>query len=166
MISMPQAMPALHALAGEPEYWSVESEGEIPNAFLRDLYRYWSGLRRGRPMPIYTDIDPVTIPTRILPHIMLLEVVDSERFRLRLHGTEAVEQSGINLTGRYIHEVDGAEESQKRLVALVRTRTPYYCQVGLTWSKYDFKSYQAVVLPLADTNGVDVRRIVGAAIFS
>lgn len=166
MISLPQAMPALHALAGEPEYWSVKGEADIPNPVLRDLFHYWSWLRGARPSPVYTDLDPVAIPKWVLPHIILVEVMAPERFRVRLHGTEAVEQAGINLTGRYMHEVDGAEETVNRLSNLVHAKEPYYCQVGLTWSKYDFKTYEAVVLPLSDRSGLRVPRILAATVFS
>ena len=145
---------------------AVAAEHQVPNPLLRQLYRFWDDLRGRDAMPAYSQLDPLDIPRTILPHVFLNDVLAPNRFRVRLQGTEAVRQSGVDLTGRIVDEIDGAEGTQQRFETIVTTRSPYYCRVPLTWSPLDYKTYEAIVLPLADPDGVDVRRIFGASIFS
>jgi hypothetical protein len=69
------------------------------------LYDYWCDKRGDRAMPSRSDIDPVEMRP-LLPHLMLLDVVDGGRdFRYRLVGTEIERNFGPPLTGRLIGDV-------------------------------------------------------------
>lgn len=72
---------------------------------LRDLFLYWQGKLAGRRMPARRDIDPTEIP-QLLPHVMLVDVVDGgRRIRFRLAGTAIRDITGLELTGRYLDEI-------------------------------------------------------------
>jgi hypothetical protein len=75
---------------------------------LDQLYRYWAGQRKGRPMPSRADIDPLEIPAEIWPHTMLLDVLWQHglpRFRYRRVGAVFWRGSGQEPTGCFIDEV-------------------------------------------------------------
>jgi hypothetical protein len=53
---------------------------------------------RGRALPSRSDIDPIEIP-RLLPHIMLVDVMGPGLYRYRLVGTEIATAMGVNARG-------------------------------------------------------------------
>jgi hypothetical protein len=72
---------------------------------LLGVFGYWQSKRRGRPMPARSDIDPLELGPKVLPHILLTETVrgqDRLRFRFRLAGTAVIEAAGLELTGRFV----------------------------------------------------------------
>src|SRR5436853_6265212 len=71
---------------------------------LRQAYEYWRRKAGARPLPSRADIDPVEIP-RLLPHIMLVDVMGAALYRYRLIGTEIAAAMGVNATGRLFHEM-------------------------------------------------------------
>lgn len=158
--------PLDRSQAGKTVLRTVRSVDDVPNTVLCDLLDYWYALRGGSSMPAYKSLDPLEIPRPVLPHVFLNDVVAPNQFRVRLQGTESVRQSGIDLTGRLIHEIEGAEETQQRFEAAMRTKLPYYCRAPLAWSHLDYKTYEAIVLPLADIDGHAVRQLFGASLFS
>ena len=73
---------------------------------LRPLLLYWVAARGGKLMPSRADIDPVTMPRRLLPNIVLVDVVPASfRFRYRVMGTAVSRMLGADWTGRYVDEV-------------------------------------------------------------
>ena len=67
--------------------------------------RYWEQLRRGRAMPARNDIEPLDIAP-LLPHVYLVNVsYDPLDFRYRLIGTQIVEHSLGDYTGRSLREL-------------------------------------------------------------
>ncbi len=76
----------------------------IADARLRALFGYWREKRGDRAMPARADLDPLEIPT-LLPIVGLVDVLDGgARFRYRLVGTEMVDVSGHDPTGRFLDE--------------------------------------------------------------
>ena len=77
------------------------------------------------------DIDPTDIP-KLLPHVMLVEVLPSARYRYRLIGTENAEAHGMNATGRYLDEVLPGPEYKAHVLGLydecVRSRRAPYSE--------------------------------------
>jgi hypothetical protein len=85
----------------------ADFRGQLGDPDLVDFYDYWSALCRQRPMPSRKDIDPLEIAPSHLPNVMLIEVFhDPRRYRYRLVGTNVVEASGKNRTGRYFDDVN------------------------------------------------------------
>jgi hypothetical protein len=81
------------------------------DARLETAFRYWRGKAAGRAMPRRADIDPIEIP-KLLPAVMLVDVLADGRYRYRLIGAENVRAHGLNATGRYLDEVlPGADKA-------------------------------------------------------
>src|SRR5579871_1860709 len=58
----------------------------MKHATSRELYDYWERLRRGRPAPLRSDVEPSDI-RRILADTFILEVGGRETYTIRLAGT-------------------------------------------------------------------------------
>jgi hypothetical protein len=70
------------------------------------FYDYWAELHHGRSMPTRKDIDPLEMPRGYLPNIMLVDVLPGSRnFRYRLVGTNVVNATGEDRTGKSFKEV-------------------------------------------------------------
>lgn len=101
------------------------------DARLETAYRYWRSKAAGRRMPARADIDPTEIP-KLLPDVMLVNVMSDGRYRYRLIGTENARAHGINATGRYLDEVLPGVEYKAHVIALydecVRERRALYSE--------------------------------------
>ena len=71
----------------------------------------WNRLRGDRTMPTPADIDPLVLPPRLLPHILLLDIEREPalRFRWRLIGTHITRVIDRDSTGRYWDEIYDAQ---------------------------------------------------------
>src|SRR3546814_16827016 len=68
--------------------------------FFRPLLQYWSERAAGRAAPRRSDIDPLDLPSSLLPHLLLIDVErDPPDFRYRLAGTAADTIRGQSLKG-------------------------------------------------------------------
>jgi hypothetical protein len=72
----------------------------MKHATSHELYAYWNSVRRGRPAPLRSDIEPSDI-RRILADTFILEVVDRDRYVIRLAGTR--------VCGIYCREIKGSD---------------------------------------------------------
>lgn len=73
---------------------------------LNEIHDYWTTKRGQRRMPSRRDIDPTEIP-RLLSNLMLIDVSrDPFRFGYRLIGTNVVDATGENRTGKCFDAVD------------------------------------------------------------
>lgn len=90
----------------------------MKHATSRELYDYWNRIRGDEPAPRRSDIEPSDI-RRILADTFILEVVDRERYLVRLAGTRV-----CTLYGR---EIKGAEfldfwtEDDRQAIATLAT---------------------------------------------
>ena len=88
---------------------------------LEAFHAYWRSRRGERAMPRRADIDPIGMDPRLLPNVMLTEVIDGgARFRFRLVGTGAVSGIGADLTGRYVDEVNESDRYRDYITGLYR----------------------------------------------
>lgn len=77
---------------------------QISDPALVRLYAYWNARRGGRRFPARPDIDPLDL-SYILGSIILVDVShDPLRFRIRLYGSNLVEQTGLDPTGLELSE--------------------------------------------------------------
>lgn len=84
----------------------AEFRAALGDPDLIQFYDYWASLRGDRPMPSRKDVDPLRIAPNHLPNLMLIDVFhEPRRFKYRLVGTNVVEASGKNRTGRYFDDV-------------------------------------------------------------
>jgi hypothetical protein len=89
----------------------------ITDARLRHAHDYWRGKAAGRAMPRRADIDPTEIP-KLLPDVMLVDVLPQGRYRYRLIGTGNAQAQGINATGRFLDEVLPGPDYKGHVIAL------------------------------------------------
>ena len=140
---------------------------------LDDLYRYWSGKRRGRPMPCRADIDPVEIPGDLWPHIMLLDVLWQgavPSFRYRRVGEIYWRGVGKEPTGRFIGEVLPETAGYRAYVIGIYTematrRRPMYTESVFTLDGQEKPlSIRRVSLPLSN-DGETVDMVLAGHVF-
>jgi hypothetical protein len=109
----------------------VVDASPITDARLRQAHDYWRGKAAGRALARRADIDPTEIP-KLLPDIMLVDVLRHGRYRYRLIGTENTQAHGIHATGRYLDEVLPGPEYRDHVIALydqcVATRRALYSE--------------------------------------
>jgi hypothetical protein len=130
----------------------------IQDARLRELYRYWAGKKRGRPLPARGDLDPMEIP-QLLQNIGLVDVIgDPPRFRYRLVGTAITHAIGRELTNWHVDELPLERDYVDHLLSLYRTTfeeaRPVYSAgdfAGLPF-KASWRSYR-LLLPLSRDGG-------------
>jgi hypothetical protein len=73
---------------------------------MNEIHTYWLAKRGQRRMPSRWDIEPTEIP-RLLRNLMLIDVFYAPlRFRYRLIGTNVVDATGENRTGKCFDSVD------------------------------------------------------------
>lgn len=124
----------------------------IDHPGIRDFYRLWLGLRRGRKVPSRADLDPVAIKA-YLPQIFMIDVENGgARFRYRLCGTAVAEVYG-DFTGRYVDEfVSPAfrDTAVERLRDAALKLHVHYLVQALTWQNRPYIRYRRLLLPLSD----------------
>ncbi len=127
------------------------------------LHRYWREKCRGRRMPSRADLDPVEIPVRLLPGIMLVDVVpDERRFVYRLVGTGEVEVRGNDPTGRSVAEGFfgfSLEDALSCYTRVVETRAPFLDAEPFVATNGRYVSEETIFLPLSE-DGANVNMIL------
>jgi hypothetical protein len=107
------------------------SDSPITDPRLADALAYWRGKRGSRAMPGRADIDPVEIP-KLLPHVMLVDVLGPGSYRYRLIGSENANEHGINATGLSLDQVLTPPEYRAHVLGLydecVAARRPLYSE--------------------------------------
>lgn len=148
---------------GQARVTAVDTLDGLRTKPLRELLSYWERLCAGRMAPSRADIRPADIP-RILPHLLLLDVLESGMdFHIRLMGTHVVNGLGADLTGRYLSEVAGGGDENPMLTLArqaVETRVPNILGYRrLRPSGRLVILSEAIALPLSE-NGRDIDRIL------
>jgi hypothetical protein len=127
---MPSSRSAATAWRAAPA-GDVADASPIADGRLRQAHDYWRRKAAPRAMPRRADIDPTEIP-KLLPDIMLVDVLPKGRYRYRLIGTENTQAHGINATGRYLDEVLPGPAYKEHVIALydecVRARRALYSE--------------------------------------
>jgi hypothetical protein len=110
---------------------------------LEFLHQYWVGKKRGRAMPSRADIDPVELPGRLWPNLMLIDVVrknDTTRFRYRHVGTAFTDAVGEEVTNQYFDEVIPTRGGYRDYILgiyneLLQRRIPLYTENTFTFTR-------------------------------
>jgi hypothetical protein len=143
------------------EFFATSESAAFPH--LRAAFDYWQGKTLAEQLPGRQHIDPVEMAA-FLPHVALIEVERggaAPRFRLRVIGTEIVNEVGRDDTGKYLNDIPEASTMVARLTELLQTREPYYMTEALFLPKRDHIVLHRVVLPLA-SDGTTVDMILCA----
>jgi hypothetical protein len=110
--------------------------GEIRHPLLRCLFDYWSEKKGERKLPRRSDIDPIELPTKFWPHLLLQDVYfenSAVRFRYRFVGQHFQDQIGRCVTWTYSDIALAPLESYARYVIelfsdSVRAEAPLYSE--------------------------------------
>jgi hypothetical protein len=141
----------------------------ISHPILGSLLRYWQEKRGTRALPSRRDIDPLEMGPDLLPHLLLVDLLDrGTRVRFRLVGTSVVKRIGFDPTGRYLDgEMSGGW--WELLAALHRLvyceRAPVYAESEFAWGSGRLLRAQHLLLPLVQ-GGSDPAIALGGIAFA
>jgi len=136
----------------------------LSHPIIRDVTRYWDGLRQGRLLPARSDVRPTAI-MGALGHTFMLERSTAGHVRLRLAGAHLHEVMGMEVRGMPLRAFFALEE-RAALMAQMGTMfdTPHALALGLRaepcgGTRDAPLTGQMVILPLTDRDGTANRAI-------
>jgi len=140
------------------------------SATLRPLFRYWVAARGEKHMPARADIDPVEMPIRLLPNLVLVDVVSEPlRFRYRVMGTTVARMLGEDWTGQFLHQIADVHESvRQQYQATAENRKPTvkmseYDRYDPSLMQHKLLRYERLLMPLSE-NGDNVTMLLGGTV--
>jgi len=129
---------------------------------------YWLDKRGSRAMPRKADIDPTEIAPKILPNLVIIQVVDGgARFRYRLVGTALVDAYGKDFSGRHADELfpdDQLNFVQSSYRTVCASKLPLFSHNRYFRLKDTDLFSIRIYMPLSDDNQ-DVHHILGVMRF-
>ena len=129
---------------------------------LRQAYAYGANKAGDRPMPARRDIDPTEIPS-LLPFVMLLDVIPEPLdFRYRLIGTQVVNISHANYTGKLFSELPGKGSGSSvwnSCEQVVLTKAPFSEPPPYVGPEQSLRECENLLLPLSE-DGARVNMIL------
>jgi hypothetical protein len=129
------------------------------------ILNYWKSLPFEQDLPFKSSLDPLDIPTNILPHIFLVELnYNPFSACIRLQGTYLNSSLGQHYTGKLIDKTtfgDYAIEILALYEQSAERRTPYISREEISSSDNTSMFVEAIHLPLIDEQGM-VKYILGA----
>ena len=148
--------------------WPSIGPSAVPmdDPLLRAVLEYWHELRGERAMPRRREIDPVLLPRRTLPHLLILRV-DGHGFRYGLVGTAIELQFGMSIAGHRPEDLPFAPDceaivTQHRETA--ETQRPTYREDEFTDWNQQARHCRRLLLPLSD-DGTTVTDLFGIWLF-
>lgn len=130
----------------------------------------WHRLRGDRAMPAPTDLDPLDLPRRLLPYLLLLDVEHQPRlrFRWRLIGTHITGVLNRDLTGRYWDEFYDERDFAALTISplwTVEHRQPVRVLSAAHYVSKDHLRSESIDMPLSH-DGVTVARIMSVTVYN
>lgn len=131
---------------------------EVPSTRARRMFQYWTEKKGARQMPSRNDIDPGEIKD-LLPNVILSRLEHAPfRVLYKLVGTRAVENAGMDYSGRYLDELDFVSEFGTDWPGTYRTiaasKEPLFglCQIQFTDGV--IKPYVVAMFPLSSDGSI------------
>lgn len=120
----------------DPRHAETNPVFEVPNAFMAEWYR-----AKTHGLPLRSELDPTSLPVRIVPHLVVLEPVERNKdFRFRLFGTRQTTAFGRDLTGCRLSELEAENPVAADLLSTYRAvandLVPRYFVIAY-WSEGD-----------------------------
>jgi hypothetical protein len=143
--------------------WRPDKDALQPTKIGR-LLEYWEALRENREVPESREIDPVDFPYA-LGNILLTEFVsEGSDLRYRVYGTNVIQFSGFDLTGKTISESiipPGSRAFYLATYKAVRLRRAPVFTINYPSLRETLRQWNRITLPFADADGEINRFIVG-----
>jgi len=137
------------------------------HAMLGTLLRYWEKKRGARQMPVRSDIDPIEMERRLLPHLMLCDIAEhGNSIRFRLVGTSLVKRLGFDPTGQELHDAPRGEYIDfigGLLRQVYAEAAPVYGESVFRWGAKGRLEARHLLLPLSSRVPRSMIVLVGAA---
>ena len=132
------------------------------------LNLYWSGLGAGDARPRPADVNPADISSRVLGHVVILDVEEDgpRRYRYRLVGTAVEAVFGGDYTGRYMDEFVHGEFYERVRAAydlVCDEKVPVMFSGAYIRRSGDLYEVSRIALPLFSDAGT-VERILTAVV--
>jgi hypothetical protein len=135
---------------------------------LQTCLDFWRRHRQAAAVPLKAAMDPVEMPSRILPNLFIYQQTEDGRFRCRLAGTEICRVFRHNPTGLYLDNlvVPSAVPSRQRLFSQVLEHgMPVVYSGRLMHTEQSFIRFRRLLLPVSAT-GEQADHVFGMVIFS
>lgn len=148
--------------------WSGSDPAPHWHAKIAQFFRYWRSIHPVKGLPGRRHLDPLAIPS-LLPGIWLLDIQrEPFRLRYRLAGTETVEAIGVEVTGRWMDEVNPRplqdDSYLDRYRAIVEQRLPSWRRGPPLLMSRRVRTIENLVVPLA-ADGLTVDMLAGLTVF-
>jgi len=136
---------------------------------LVELLEIWRSQRGTDVMPQWSVFDPLDIPAATLPHLYLIDVLETKppRLRWRLLGTHTTEMLGRDNTGKYFDELyppEDARDMAAPVFLIQEERVPLRLTGQSLFAGKDWIHYECLYLPYAG-NTQSVAMIVGGIVY-
>ncbi|MEQ8399079.1 PAS domain-containing protein [Thalassobaculum sp.] len=145
----------------------MDLSGYVPEgSSITAVFEFWSDLvKRDGGLPRHRDLDPLAIPSRVLPDLSLYERVDGNRLKCRLAGGRFVAALGYEPRGQYLDQRLQPESYPHRarlFFECLDERRPVFYRGVVVVDGRDHQSFRRILLPvLADEDEVP-RLVFGA----
>lgn len=142
----------------------------VDDPVTQQLMAFWDASRGARSMPSKADIDPLRLGPKLLPHIMLIDLVEGgTRLRYRLCGTAVAGAAGVDLAGKYVDELNPNPAYTRYIDGLYRrciaARRPIYSESGyVALSSTVRRTTRRLICPLSD-DGETILHFISAQTF-
>lgn len=148
--------------------WSSGEPATHWHPKIGQFFRYWRSIHPAQGLPGRRHLDPLAIPS-LLPGIWLLDVQrEPFRLRYRLAGTETVEAIGVEVTGRWMDEINPLplrdQHYLDRYRAIVEQRQPSWRRGPPLLMSKRVRTIENLVVPLA-ADGTTVDMLAGFTVF-
>ena len=140
---------------------------EMLDPGLRRLLDTWNQIRGERAMPTRPELNPFVLGG-LLRSTQLFDIVDEGRdFRFRVMGSGITEQTGLNVTGKCVSQLDNEQLRGRIAAALWRvceTRAPVRLTARQSAVPHlQHKYIEAIYLPLGD--GETATHVISGVVF-
>lgn len=119
---------------------------------LASALAFWASSRPEGGLPTREEIDPLRIPPKLFPYLVLADVVtDQGRVRYRLVGHEMVHRWGMNFAGRLSDEVftgDYRTYLETAFALTIRHWLPVFTASRFRWDVGGYLWTRRVMLPI------------------
>ena len=148
--------------------WSGSEPAAHWHAKIARFFRYWRAIHPAAGLPGRRHFYPLAIPS-LLPGIWLLDIQrEPFRLRYRLAGTETVEAIGVEVTGKWMDEVNPRLVQEQayldRYRAIVQQKLPGWRRGPPLLMSKRVRTIENIVCPLA-ADGSTVDMLVALTVF-
>lgn len=165
-------------MARSQKPWGIASWFKTDRVALSDIgkdspialvHQYWASLTSDNRLPARQQIDPLDLPTRVLPWLFIVEVTQRSPvldYRYRLVGTGNALLVGRDATGFLASEIFTARDTEVVPLTFdetVRDGEPTFWRATVPNDRVGSVEIERALFPLAE-NGVDVDALLGVAL--